>query len=113
MVQPPFDAIGQQFQAWTDVANDLALRKVDPLDIGGRVADMDHLRALRAHDEGRLLDRVVTDGDDQVGTIDGLMNIVALAERSRAHVKVAAAGDRALAHLRGEERNFGTTDKTS
>ncbi len=113
MVQAALDAIGQQLQAWTDVAHDLALREVNPLDVRRRIADMDHLRAFRAHDEGRLLDRIVTDRDDQVGAIDGLMDVVALAQRSRSHVKLAAAGDRSLAHLRREEWNLGTPDEAA
>ena len=85
-MQSTLDAVRQQLQARTDVADYLALRKVNPLHIGRRVADMDHLRAFRAHDEGRLLDRIVPNGDDQVGAVDGFMNIVALAERGRAHI---------------------------
>jgi hypothetical protein len=34
---------------------------------------MQYLRAFRAHDEGRLLDRVVADRDDQIGAVDGLV----------------------------------------
>ena len=30
------------------------------------------------HDEGRLLDRVVADCDDQIGAVDGLVHVVAL-----------------------------------
>ena len=52
-----------------DVAHDLGVREVDLLHVGRRVADMDHLRPALAHDEGRLLDRVVADGDDQVGPV--------------------------------------------
>jgi hypothetical protein len=71
-VQTALNTIRQQFQARPDIANHLALRKVNPLHIGRRVADVDHLRTLRAHDERRLLDRIVTDGDDQIGAIDRL-----------------------------------------
>src|SRR5207253_8123877 len=111
--QPPLDAVSQQFQAWSYIADNFALWKVNPLDIGGRVADMDHLRTFRAHNEGRLLDRIVPDGDDQVGSIDGFVDVVALAQRSRAHIEPASACDRTLAHLRGEERNLSAPDETS
>ena len=63
----PFDAVGQQRQARAQVADDLGMREVHLLDVGRRVADVDHLRTLRAHDERRLLDRVVADRQDQVG----------------------------------------------
>ena len=111
IVQSPFDTVGQQFQARPDIADDLALRKVDPLHVGGRVADMDHLRALRTHDEGRLFDGVVPDGNDQVGAIDGLMHIITLAECGRTHVQIAAARYGSLAHLRREEWNFCAADE--
>ena len=86
VMEPTLDAVGQQFKARPDIAHDLALRKIDLLDIGRRIADVDHLRALRAHDEGRLLDGVVADGNDQVGAVDRLVHVVAFAERGRAHV---------------------------
>ena len=101
------EPVGEQLEARADVADDLGMREVDLLDLRRRVADMDHLRPLRAHDEGRLLDRVVADGDDQVGAVDRLVDVVALREGGGAHVELRAAGDRALAHLRVEERDPG------
>ena len=86
IMQPALDAVGQQFKAWPDVTDDLALREIDLLDVGRRVADVDHLRTLGAHDEGRLLDGIVADRDDQVGTVDRLMDIIALAECGRSHI---------------------------
>ena len=106
IMQPPFDTISQQFKAWPDISDYLALWKVDEFDVGRRIADMDDLRALRAHDEGRLLDGVVPDGDDQVGAVNRLMHIIALAERGRAHVQIAAAGNGSFAHLGREIWNF-------
>ena len=67
---------------------------------------MDHLRPARPHDERGLLDGVVADGEDQVGAVDRLVDVVALRERGGSHVEVGAAGDRALAHLRGKERQL-------
>ena len=113
IVQSPFDTISQQFQARPDIANHLALRKVDSLHVGGRITDVDHLRALRAHDERRLLDRIVPDGDDQVGAINGLMHVVTFAERGRAHIELAAPGNGSLAHLGREEWNLRAADEAS
>ena len=101
------DPAGEELEARSDVADDLGMGEVDLLDVRRRVADMDHLRPLRAHDEGRLLDRVVPDGDDEVGLVDRLVDVVPLREGGGADVELRAAGDRALAHLRREERNLG------
>jgi hypothetical protein len=49
----------------------------------------------------------VTDRDDQIGCVDGVMNVVTLGQCGGAHVEIGAAGHRALPHLRGEERNAG------
>ena len=94
-------------QRRADVADHLGLREIDLLDIGRLIADMDHLRPFVAHDEGRLLDRVVADGDDEVGALDRLVHVVALGERRGAHVELGAAGHGALAHLRREVGNAG------
>ena len=108
----PFNTISQQFQARPDITNHFALRKVDSLHVGRRVADVDHLRALRTHDERRLLDRIVTDGNDQVGAINGLVHVVTLAERGRAHIELATPGYRSLSHLRREEWNLRAADES-
>lgn len=96
MMQPPLETIGQQLQARSNIADHFALRKVDPLHVGRRVADVDDLRTFGAHDEGRLFDGVVTYGNNQIGSVDRFMNVIALAECSRPHVEVAAAGYRSL-----------------
>ena len=113
IVQSPLDAIRQQFQARPDIANHFALRKVNPLHVGRRVADVDHLGTLRAHDEWRFLDRIVADGDDQIGTIDGFVHVVTFAERGRPHIEVATAGYGSLPHLRREERNLRAADEAA
>ncbi len=65
---------------------------------------------------GRLLDRVVADADDQVGAIDRLVHVVALGQCGGSHPQLGAAalgadaGDRALAHLGVEERNADAPD---
>ena len=48
---------------------------------------------------------VVADGDDEVGLLDRLVDVVALRQRRGAHVELGAAGHGALAHLGGEEGN--------
>ena len=72
-------------------------------DVRRRVADVDHLGAAGSHDEGRLLDRVVADGDDQVGPVDCLVDVVPLRQGSRAQIEIVTAGHGALAHLGVEE----------
>jgi hypothetical protein len=70
-----------------------------------KVSDVQHGRPFGAHDEGRLLHRVVADCDDEIGLVDRLMDIIALGERGRTHIEVGSAGDRALAHLGVDIRN--------
>ncbi len=67
---------------------------------------MQDRRSSRPHEEGRLLHRVVADGDDEIRPIDRPMDIVALREGRGAHVEPRSAGDGALAHLRVEERDL-------
>ena len=105
VLEPAFQPVRQQREARPDIADDLGVRVIDFLHIRRQIADMDHPRPVRPHDEGRLLDRVVADADDQVGPVDRLMHVVALGQRRRAHVELGAARDRALAHLRVKERN--------
>jgi hypothetical protein len=65
----------------------------------------------RTHEEGRLLDRIVADRDDEVGTVDALVNVVARGKRGGAHVEPGAARHRALAHLSVEERDLQAPDE--
>ena len=58
-----------------------------------------------AHQEGRLLDGVVADRNNQIGLIDGLVNPIPLRQRGRAHIEIGAGTDRALPHLGVEEGN--------
>ena len=104
-------AVREKPQAQSDIADELRMREEDFLHIRRQITDMQHDRSLGTHDERRLLHRIVTDGDDQIGAVDRLMNIVALGERRRPHVQVRAAGDGALAHLRVEEGNADAADE--
>ena len=71
---------GEAAHAVGDVADDLNLRKVDLIDVRAIEIDMDHLWAAVPHDERGLLHGVVADRDDQVGAVDGVMDIVALGQ---------------------------------
>src|SRR5262249_50003601 len=82
------------------------MREVNLLDSCGEIPHMQHRRSIWPHDEGWLLDRVVADGNDQIGAIDRIVDIVAFWQSGRAHVKTGPAGDGTLTHLRVEERNL-------
>ena len=82
--RPALEPVGEQGQAAADVADDLGVREVHLLDLGRRVADVDDRRTARAHQERRLLDRVVPDREDQVGPVDRLVDVVALGQRGGA-----------------------------
>ncbi len=82
------------------------MREVHLLDSGGKIADMQDPRSARAHQERRLLHRIVADRDDQIGPLDRIVDIVALRQRGGSHVEPGSAGDGALAHLRIEERDL-------
>ena len=106
----PSSRSASSVEARADVADDRGVREVDLLHVGRGVADVDDRRAARAHEERRLLDRVVPDRQDEVGLVDGLVHVVALGEGCGAHPQVdrlseRPPGDHALAHLRGEERD--------
>ena len=66
---------------------------------------------VRTHQERGLFHRVMADRDDQVGAVDGVMDIVALGQRGGAHIEPGAARDRALAHLGVEERDLQPSDE--
>ena len=76
--------LGQRGDGRPDVADHFGIG-IKHLFHGRRdVADIEHLGAADlAHQEGRLFDRVVADGDDQVRALDRVVNIVALRERRR------------------------------
>ena len=104
-LKPP----GERGDTRADIADQFGVRIKHLLDMGGGVADMDHpgTAGRAAHQERRLLHRVVTDRDDQIGAVDRVMNVVAFRERGGAEIEVRPAGHRALAHLRVEEGNPG------
>ena len=55
-----------------DVAYDLLLWEVDRVDFGRSETNMQDLEAAFVHEEGRLLDHVVADVDDEVCGSDGI-----------------------------------------
>ena len=104
--QLAFEPIGQQLRGSAPTSPTIsACGKYTCSTVAGVAADMDHLRPVVAHDEGRLLDGVVADRDDEIGLVDRLVDLVALRQRGGAHIEIGAGVDRALAHLGVEERN--------
>ena len=111
VLQLTLQPVCQQRKARSDIADHLGMRRKDLLHRRRHIADMDHFWPTRTHQKGRLLDRVMADGENQVGLVDGLVHVVSLGERRRSHVKVRPAGHRALAHLGIEKRNTHATDE--
>ena len=72
---------------------------------------MDDVRPALAHDEGRLLDRIMAYRDDEIGLLDCLVDIVFFRESGGTHVELRSAGNRSLPHLRRKERDAGTDDE--
>ncbi len=92
-----------------DIADQFGVGIKHLLHIGGDEADVDHFWAAGgpAHQERRFFHGVVADGDDQIGAVDGVMDVIAFRECRGAEIEVRAAGHRALAHLGVEEGNAG------
>ena len=112
VVQSSLNTVGQQLQARSDITNHFALRKVDSLHVGGGITNVNHLRALRTHDERRLLNCVVPDGNDQVGAINSLVHVVTFAKCGRAHIELASPRHCSFSHLRREEGNLRAADES-
>ncbi len=104
--QLAFEPVGEEREAGADVADKLRLGKEHFLDRRRQIADMQHRRPVRPHEERRLLHRVMADRDDEIGPVDRPMDIVALGQRRGPHVERGPAGDRPFAHLRIEERDL-------
>jgi hypothetical protein len=68
--------VSQSLDRSGNIANDFQLREIDLVDLCGLVIYMDNGASVRLHEKGRFLDHVMADIDDQIGTIDGAMNIV-------------------------------------
>ena len=102
--------LGQAPQGVRDVADHLVLREVHLFDAGWVKADVKTTSRgpLGAHQEWRLLDDIVTDRQNQIGFGDRVVNVVAFGERRRTEVQIRIAVDRALPHLRVEERDART-----
>ena len=71
--------------------------------LAGGKADVNDLVAALRHQERRLFHGVVADGDDEVGTVDGAVDVVAFAQGRGAEIELRGAADRPLAHLGVEE----------
>ena len=59
------------------IIDEFSLREIYFLYGGRQVTDVEYGRPSGSHDEGRLFHRVVADRDDQIGTINRSMQIVA------------------------------------
>ncbi len=94
-----------------DVADDLDLREVDRVDLGGEEVQVDDRRLRAVHHERRLLDDVVAHVDDAVAGLDGAVHEVAGRERGRAQPERVRLVDDALAHLRAEKGQTGAVDE--
>ncbi len=105
------ETFDEQHEARADIADEFCIREEHLLDRRGKIAHMQNLRSARTHEEGRLLNRVVADRDDQVGAIDRVVNIVTLGKRGGAHVESGPARDCPFAHLRVEERDLQAIDE--
>ena len=90
----------------SDVADNLQLREVHRIHLGGVEVDVDH-RHLRAHEEGGFLHHVVADVDDEIGTRDGPVQEVVVGKGRVAQKKGVSLVHDTLAHLGGEERYVG------
>ena len=110
--QLSLEAVGQEREAGPHITHELCMREIHLLDRRWKVTHMQHDRTVRPHKERRLLDGIVTYGDDQICPVDRPMHVVPLGQRSRAHVEPGAASDRALAHLRVEERDLQALHET-
>jgi hypothetical protein len=74
-------------------------------------ADVDHLGAALGHEEGRLLDDVVADVDDQVRRLDRAVDEVARRQRRAAEELGMGLVDHPLAELGGDEGDPGLLDQ--
>jgi len=83
----------------------LRMREKDFFDGRREVTDMDHRGTTWAHEKGRFFHCVVANRDDQIGSVNGLMNVVAFGERGCSDVEIGSASRGAFAHLGCEERN--------
>ncbi|OTP68736.1 hypothetical protein PAMC26577_32475 [Caballeronia sordidicola] len=84
--------------------------------MGRRVAHMNDLGSVRAHDERWFFDRVMPDRQDQVGTVYCLVQVVTSAKRGSSHPEftgliMADGRNSALAHLGVEKRDAGTSNE--
>ena len=68
--------LSQTLHRTGNIADNLQLRKIDLVDLGGLVIDVNDGLAAGLHEEGRLFDNVMANVDDQIGALDGAMNIV-------------------------------------
>ncbi len=90
-----------------DVPDDLVLREIDLVHLGGDEVDMDHLGSAGFHEERGFLDNIVTDVDHEIGAVHRAVHVVVVRERGGAEEQGVVLRDHPLAHLGVEERDTG------
>ncbi|OTP79316.1 hypothetical protein PAMC26577_01995 [Caballeronia sordidicola] len=110
------NVIGKSRETQAKITYHFRMGEEHLFDVGRRVAHMNDLGSVRAHDERRLFDRVMADRQDQVSTVYCLVKIVAFAERRGSHPEFAGfvmanCGHGTLAHLGVEKRDAGTSNE--
>src|SRR5580704_4352670 len=79
------------------------MREVNLINVSRIEVDVDDLWTGGPHDEGRLLHRVVSYGNDEIGVITGEVDVVVAGKRGRTQVQIGIAVYSSLPHLRVEE----------
>ena len=105
------EASAEQIEAPGDVADDFGLREIHLFDGRGHEADVNDPVLPARHQERRLLDRFVADGDDEIGAVDRLVDVIAFTQGRGADIIVRRAADGALAHLRIEKWDADAADE--
>ena len=98
-------------QAVADVPDHLVTGEVDRIEGSGGEVYVDDLEASVLHEEGGLLDDIVAGVDDQVGVLDGAVQVIVGRQRRVAEVEGVALVDHPLPHLGAEERHAGLVDE--
>ena len=70
--------LGQLLHGAGEVAHHLALRKIHLVYFGGTVIHMDYFLATMGHEKRRLFNHIVAHIDNEVGTFNGTVQIIAV-----------------------------------
>src|ERR1700676_3122634 len=102
---------GEEIEALSYFTDDFGLRKIHLFDRGWREANMNDLMSAPRHQERRLLNRLVPNGNDEVRAIDCPVDVVAFAQGSGAEIEVRRTPDSPFSHLCIEERDTDATNE--